>query len=89
MADTKHIYPMSVVRRLTALSCRQIRYYERCGLIAPARSKANHRMFSQEDIDLLMEIRDRLNDGWLLQAIKGALASQKEHGRANPLAHLK
>lgn len=62
MADSKHIYPMSVVRQLTALSCRQIRYYEQCGLITPVRSRGNHRMFSQEDIALLVEIRERLEE---------------------------
>ncbi len=82
MADGRHIYPIGVVQRLTALSPRQIHYYEQCGLVTPERSKGNQRMFSQEDIALLVEIRDRLDEGWLLQAIKDHLASRSRQDRA-------
>lgn len=77
MADAEHIYPIGVVQKLTALSCRQIRYYEERGMVSPARSKGNRRMFSQKDIERLMEIRDKLNEGWLLQAIKDVICSNR------------
>lgn len=77
MADAEHIYPIGVVQKLTALSCRQIRYYEERGMVSPARSKGNRRMFSKRDIDRLLEIRDKLNEGWLLQAIKDVICSNR------------
>ncbi|HHY47294.1 MAG TPA: MerR family transcriptional regulator [Firmicutes bacterium] len=77
----EHIYPIGVVQRLTALSCRQIRYYEQCGLIKPARTSTNRRMFSQSDVETLLEIRDMINRGYLLEGIKTALLARRREDR--------
>ncbi|MDI3279872.1 MAG: MerR family transcriptional regulator [Bacillota bacterium] len=57
------IYPMGVVERLTGLTGRRIRYYEKKGLIAPARSQGNHRLYSERDIARLRWIGELMNRG--------------------------
>lgn len=76
-ASSKGIYPIGVVEKLTALSARQIRYYEKCGLISPARSRGNHRLFSEKDLELLLMIREKINDGWALEGIRSMLCAQR------------
>jgi MerR family glutamine synthetase transcriptional repressor len=54
------ILPMSTVMKLTGLSARQIRYYEEQELVIPERTGGNHRQYSLNDIDKLLEIKDIL-----------------------------
>ena len=46
--------------KLTDLSARQIRYYEEQRLVIPERSETNRRMYSLNDVDCLLEIKDYL-----------------------------
>lgn len=39
------LFPIGIVMKLTELSARQIRYYEEHGLISPARTDGNRRLF--------------------------------------------
>ena len=57
------VFPIGTVMKLTDLTARQIRYYEEQGLIHPERSEGNRRMYSLNDIDVLLEIKDYLSDG--------------------------
>ncbi|WP_305037399.1 MerR family transcriptional regulator [Gracilibacillus salinarum] len=66
-------FPISVVKDLTQLSGRQIRYYEEQGLISPARNKGNRRMFSLNDIDRLKEIKKLIDQGINIAGIKAML----------------
>lgn len=52
------VFPIGTVMTLTDLSARQIRYYEDQGLIKPERTQGNRRMFSLNDMDRLLEIKD-------------------------------
>lgn len=61
---------MSVVRELTLLSDRQIRYYEEHGLVKPERGKGGQRRFSLNDIDQLLRIKDHLDAGDSTKDIK-------------------
>lgn len=67
---TMPILPISIVMQLTDLSARQIRYYEENGLISPARTDGNKRMFSLNDVDTLLEIKDFLDQGLNIAGIK-------------------
>ncbi|OHX51277.1 MerR family transcriptional regulator [Planococcus salinarum] len=67
---TMPILPISIVMQLTELSARQIRYYEENGLISPARTEGNKRMFSLNDVDVLFEIKDFLDQGLNIAGIK-------------------
>lgn len=64
------LLPISMVMQLTELTARQIRYYEEHKLIQPARSEGNRRMFSLDDVDALLEIRELLDQGINMAGIK-------------------
>ncbi|MFV0559340.1 MAG: MerR family transcriptional regulator [Enterococcus sp.] len=64
------VFPIGTVMKLTDLSARQIRYYEEQDLIHPERSEGNRRMYSLNDIDTLLEIKDYLSEGLNMAGIK-------------------
>jgi DNA-binding transcriptional MerR regulator len=59
----KKVITIGIVRDLTGLSERQIRYYEERKLIFPERSAGGSRKFSFSDVELLMEIANKIEDG--------------------------
>ncbi|MDQ0228245.1 MerR family transcriptional regulator [Metabacillus niabensis] len=71
------LFPIGIVMQLTELSARQIRYYEENELIFPARTDTNRRLFSFNDVDKLLEIRNLIEQGVNLAGIK-QIFSQKE-----------
>lgn len=72
------LLPISMVMQLTELTARQIRYYEEHELIVPARSEGNRRMFSLDDIDALLEIRELLDQGINMAGIKKVFAMRSK-----------
>lgn len=75
---TMPLLPISIVMQLTELTARQIRYYEEHELISPARSEGNKRMFSLNDVDTLLEIKDFLDQGINIAGIKKIYALRKQ-----------
>ncbi|NQG97339.1 MerR family transcriptional regulator [Streptococcus suis] len=71
------IFPIGSVMKLTDLTARQIRYYEEQGLIQPERNEGNRRLYSLNDMDLLLEIKDFLDEGLNIAAIKKEYASRQ------------
>ncbi|MGI8315179.1 MerR family transcriptional regulator [Halobacillus mangrovi] len=67
------LFPMGIVQSLTDLTARQIRYYEQHELIFPARSEGNRRIFSFNDVDRLLEIKDLIDQGVNMAGIKKVL----------------
>ncbi|MFD3445584.1 MerR family transcriptional regulator [Microbacteriaceae bacterium 4G12] len=67
------LFPIGIVINLTQLSARQIRYYEEHGLVAPARTEGNRRLYTFNDVDKLLEIKDLLEQGLNLAGIKQVL----------------
>lgn len=59
----KKVITIGVVRELTGLSERQIRYYEERKLIFPERSSGGSRKYSFSDVELLMDIANKMEDG--------------------------
>lgn len=55
-------YVISVAARLVGVHAQTLRYYERIGLIAPARSQGNIRLYSQSDIERLLRIKSLIED---------------------------
>lgn len=64
--------------QLTELTARQIRYYEEHDLIQPHRTEGNQRMFSLNDIDILLEIKDLLEQGINMAGIKKIFAMKND-----------
>ena len=77
------VYPIGVVQKLTGLSGRQIRYYEKAGLLSPHRTQGNQRLYSPKEVDLLLEIKALLAEGLNIEGVKARLA---EGGRSNEAA---
>lgn len=73
------LLPIGTVMKLTELSARQIRYYEEHGLIQPHRTEGNRRMYSLNDIDTLLEIKDLLEQGINMAGIKRVFEMKKEN----------
>jgi MerR family glutamine synthetase transcriptional repressor len=67
------LFPMRTVQKLTGLSARQIRYYEEHGLVQPARSEGNQRLFSFNDVERLLEVRRLLDRGLNMAGVKAQL----------------
>ena len=80
---TMPLLPISIVMQLTDLTARQIRYYEEHELITPARTEGNRRMFSLNDVDILLEIKDLLDQGINMAGIKKVFAMKNEPVLAN------
>jgi len=55
-------YVISVAARMVDLHPQTLRYYERIGLVVPARSGGNLRLYSQNDIERLRKICRLTND---------------------------
>lgn len=84
---TMPLFPIGIVMQLTELSARQIRYYEENNLVFPARTEGNRRLFSFNDVDRLLEIRDLIEDGVNLAGIKQIFAvkeGQKQTEETKP-----
>jgi MerR family glutamine synthetase transcriptional repressor len=64
------LFSIGIVMQLTELSARQIRYYEEHQLITPMRTEGNRRVFSLNDIDRLLEIKELIEQGVNLAGIK-------------------
>jgi DNA-binding transcriptional MerR regulator len=59
----KKVISIGTVSELTGLTLRQIRYYEERKLIAPYRNDRGTRKYSFTDIETLMDIADKREDG--------------------------
>lgn len=74
--DQTFVYPMRVVERLTGLTRRQIRYYEKAGLVHPSRSPGGHRLYSPENVEILIRIKALMESGVsTLEAVKRIMAA--------------
>ncbi|SHF53616.1 MerR family transcriptional regulator [Ornithinibacillus halophilus] len=72
------LFGIGIVMKLTELTARQIRYYEEHDLIHPERTSGNQRLFSFNDVDRLLEIKNYLDKGLNLAGIKLLLIDDKE-----------
>jgi MerR family transcriptional regulator, glutamine synthetase repressor len=70
------LFSIGMVQKLTGLTARQIRYYEQHGLVQPARSEGNQRLFSFVDVERLMEVRRLLDDGLNMNDVKQVMSGE-------------
>jgi MerR family glutamine synthetase transcriptional repressor len=74
------VYSMRIVRTLTGLSDRQIRYYDQCQLVVPARTAAGHRFYSPSQVNQLREIKALLDEGLTIAEVKATLERRRRSG---------
>ena len=55
-------YVISVAARLVGVQTHTLRYYEKIGIIEPSRTPGNIRLYSDEDIAFLRQIRMLVED---------------------------
>lgn len=67
------LFPIGIVMKLTDLTARQIRYYEQHELVKPARTAGNQRLYSFNDVERLLQIKDLIEKGVNIAGIKQVL----------------
>jgi len=60
--DTEPRYVISVTSKILGIQTHTLRYYERIGIIEPARSQGNIRLYSERDIALLRRAKTLMDD---------------------------
>lgn len=80
------LFSIGIVMELTDLTARQIRYYEENDLVKPARTQGNRRLFSFNDVDRLLEIKELIEKGVNLAGIK-QLFALNEKEKINPIIY--
>lgn len=71
------VYAIGAVRQLTGLTDRQVRYYGEMGLVVPARTRGNQRLYSQAEVDALKEVERLLAEGRRIGEVREALVERK------------
>jgi MerR family transcriptional regulator/heat shock protein HspR len=75
------VYAISVAAEMVSMEIQNLRVYERRGLIEPGRTSGGTRLYSQDDVDRLIRIRELLADGLNLAGIGRVLALEHEVAR--------
>ncbi|WP_429970545.1 MerR family transcriptional regulator [Fructilactobacillus sp. Tb1] len=71
------VLPMGTVMKLTSLTARQIRYYDDCGLVTSKRTESNRRLYSLNNIDRILEVKDYLDEGMNIEQVKRVYEKQR------------
>ncbi|HHY46921.1 MAG TPA: MerR family transcriptional regulator [Firmicutes bacterium] len=71
------VFPIGVVRQLVGLTERQIRYYDKMGLVTPYRTKGGTRMYSEKDIALLRRVKEMMQRGFRVKEVKETLEQER------------
>lgn len=62
LRDDEPVFIISVAARMLGVQTQTLRYYEQIGLIEPARTSGNQRVFSRADIERVRRIRGFMED---------------------------
>lgn len=60
--ETEPRYVISIAAKMVGAHAQSLRYYEKLGLVEPARSGGRVRFYSQRDIERLRQIKTLMND---------------------------
>lgn len=72
------VYAISVAADMASMQVQNLRVYERRGLIEPARTAGGSRLYSREDVERLLRIRDLLAEGLNLVGIRRVLELEEQ-----------
>ncbi|RYL89771.1 MerR family transcriptional regulator [Sporolactobacillus sp. THM7-4] len=75
----KKVITIGTVCELTGLSERQIRYYEKRKLIFPERTERGNRKYSFSDVETLMEIADKMEDGMQTSELRKEMQKKQDN----------
>lgn len=73
------LYPIRTVARLTGINDRTLRSWEsKYGLVKPARTRGGHRLYSENDIKVIREIKEMVyGEGMSITGVE-KIFSQRE-----------
>lgn len=60
--NSEPCYVISVVARMLGIHAQTLRYYEKAGLVFPSRSTGRVRLYSQQDIERIRQVRTLMRD---------------------------
>ena len=60
--ESRPRYVISIAARMVGIEAHTLRYYEKLGLLQPERSSGNIRLYSEEDVDRLRNIKALMSD---------------------------
>ena len=81
--DTRYVFSMAVVEKMTGLTRRRIRYYEKSGLVIPSRTAGGQRLYSPSNVEALLRIRDVIKSGiTTMEAVARMIASDLDRPTA-------
>jgi DNA-binding transcriptional MerR regulator len=72
-SKSRGVFAISVAAEMVSMEIQNLRVYERRGLLRPARTAGGTRLYSPEDIDRLLRIRQLLDEGLNLAGIARVL----------------
>lgn len=58
------------IAKITGVSARSLRYYEKLGILIPARTSNNYRVYSQEHLDIIKKAQIFISAGISLHKVK-------------------
>ena len=67
------VFGISVAADMASMEIQNLRVYERRGLLSPDRTAGGTRLYSEDDVDRLIRIRELLGDGLNLAGIRKVL----------------
>ncbi len=73
----KKVISIGIVSELTGISQRKIRYYEERGLVFPERSNKGIRKYSFQDVETLMKIAEKMEEGVQTAEIRNDMQRKK------------
>ncbi len=79
LPEDEPLYVISVAARMVGMHEQTLRYYERMGIIRPARSKGRIRLYSRSDIQRLRQVQRLMADLGVNLAGAEAILKLKEH----------
>jgi MerR family transcriptional regulator/heat shock protein HspR len=77
-ASSTGVFAISVAAEMVQMEVQNLRVYERRGLLEPDRTAGGTRLYSQDDLDVLVRIRELLADGLNLVGIARVLDLEAE-----------
>ncbi len=75
------VFAISVAAEMASMEIQNLRVYERRGLIEPDRTAGGTRLYSPQDIERLVRIRELLAEGLNLAGISRVLVLEAEVSR--------
>lgn len=72
------VFGISVAAELAGTAPQNLRVYERHGLVVPARTDGGTRRYSRADVEVVVRIRDLLDEGLNLAGIARVLVLERE-----------